>query len=128
MTRPTPGEPPFILDGARVLHYAVLDMAGAARNRPSGMAGGVPLEGVRGVIVASHLLDDSVFAMFCNERWETLAATPHPDPAAAREACARALDETRIDWREFRPLTAAETSEMETTRAFLRSLEDELPE
>ena len=121
-------EPPFLIDGALVLHYATVDMAGTRPNRALGFAGGIPLDAVRGVIVARNLVDDSVFSMYCNERWETIAATPHADADSAIEAAGGAFSEASLQWKAFRELTAEERSEIETTRQFLRDLETDFPE
>lgn len=120
-------EPPFLIDAALVLHYATLDAAATRPGHAVGFAGGIPLEAVRGVIVAEHLLDGSVFAMYCNERWETIAATPHADAESAIEAAGSAFTAARLAWTTFRPLTDEERAEIESTRNFLRTMERDFP-
>jgi hypothetical protein len=120
-------DPPFLIDGARVLHFATLDMASVRPGHGVGIAGGIPLDAVRGVIVAENLADDTIFAMFCNERWETVAATTHADDAAAIEASRAAFTGGRLAWQAYRALTDEERREIESTRRFLRSLESDFP-
>jgi hypothetical protein len=121
-------EPPFLIDGALVMHYATVDVERSRPNRSLGFAGGIPLDAVRGVIVARNLVDDSIFAMYCNDRWETIAATPHADGESAMRGADAAFSEAKLRWTPFRELTAAERSEIETTREFLKDLETDFPD
>ncbi|HZZ90997.1 MAG TPA: hypothetical protein VFE23_00440 [Usitatibacter sp.] len=115
-------EPPFVLDAARVVRYAPLDMA--ARGRGGVVVDGVPLDAsmLRGVAIAEALLDGTIFLLNCNERWETLAASHHPDFASAEHAAAATYGGSLGAWVDFRELTDEEQREVQTTRAFLRDL------
>ena len=116
-------EPPFLLDGARVLHHAVLGDA-ARRHGYSFVAGGVTVDphSVSRLVVTRTLVDDAVFLLHCNERWETVAAIPADDADGAKTVAAGAYDGIDIAWTPFRELTAAERDEVATTTRFLREL------
>ena len=115
-------EPPFLLDGARVVWHAILG-ADAARRGYSFVAGGVTVDphSVSRLVVTESLLDGAVSLLHCNERWETVAAAAAGDADAARAAASKAYD-IDIPWTPFRELTAAEREEMATTARFLREL------
>lgn len=113
-------EPPFLIDGARVLAYA--SVGGV---RAQGVAGGVAVDQVAAVAVTHDLAGGAVFLLHCNDRWETLAAEPHGSPEAAQEAARTHYP--GIGWRAYRELTQAERAEIETTRAFLRDLTRDFP-
>jgi hypothetical protein len=117
-------EPPFLLDGALVLRYAILDVAAH-----SGESAGVVIDGialdlntVRRVVVAQNLVDDAVFVMHCNEEWQTVAAATYPDIATAEASAAAAYGALAPEWVRFRELSLEEAREVATTRAFLREI------
>lgn len=120
-------EPPFLLDAARVLEFAILDLAG---NRFGGVVEGVAVDqdSVSRLVIAESLVDGAVFLMHCTDRWETMAAGQYPDARAAESAAAAAYPEICMTWTKFRDLSAAEAREMETTRSFLRELAAENPD
>jgi hypothetical protein len=116
----------MMLDGARVLRYAVLDGPG----KEDGIAtfcSGTPLDRVCGLVVAQNLVEDGVYLMHCNDEWATLAASQFPDAESALRTFALENGEVEAAWREFRPLTAAERAEVETTREFLREIARDFP-
>ena len=113
-------EPPFLIDGARVLAYAGLDAAGG-----HAVVGGVALEAATAVAIAEGLADGTTFLLFCNESWETLAAETHADVAGAQRAARAQLPS--LEWRDYRALSQAEAAEIETTRAFLQELARDFP-
>lgn len=117
------GEPPFVLDAARVLRYAALD-PGPRGWRSSVVVNGVPMDGANlaGIAIAEALLDGMIFLLHCNERWETVSATVLPEMEAAEREAATTYGDALPGWTEYRPLTEAERSEIQTTRAFLRDL------
>jgi hypothetical protein len=116
-------EPPFLLDGARVLCHAILGEQ-AMRRGFSFVAGGVGIDAksVSRLVVTQSLLDGAVFLLHCNERWETVAAAGAADVETAKAAAAAAYEGIDIPWTPFRELTAEERREMETTARFLREL------
>ena len=116
-------EPPFLLDGARVVCHAILG-AEAMQRGFSFVAGGVTVapSSVSRVAVTQSLLDDAVFLLHCNEQWETVAAAPADGPDAAKAAAAGAYDGIAIAWTPYRELTDEERGEIETTKRFLREL------
>jgi hypothetical protein len=107
-------EPPFLIDGARVLAYAALGSA----PMPA-VAAGITLD-ARGVAVTENLSDGSIFLLFCGEDWQTLAAESHGDAEGARRAGKAQFPQ--MQWRAYRSLTAEEAAEIDTTREFLREL------
>ena len=114
-------EPPFLIDGARVLAYAAL---GEGRVHTA-VAEGVALDQARAAAVIEALGDGAVYLLHCNERWETLAAEPHAGLEAAQDA-ARA-QYPGIEWRPYRALSEEERAEIESTRAFLKDLTRDFP-
>ncbi len=117
-------EPPFLLDGARVLAYASIERTPSSPRHASAVAGGTPvdLDTVSRVVIAQGLADDSIFLLLCNERWETFAAETHADAASARRSCDATFRGLDVAWRDYRALTPEELAEMTTTRDFLREI------
>ena len=117
-------EPPFLLDGARVLRYAFLDMAAHAGEGSGVVIDGIALDlnTVRRVVVAQNLVDDAVFVMHCNDEWQTVAAATYPDVATAEASAAAAYGALAPEWARFRELSEEEAREVATTRAFLREI------
>lgn len=121
-------EPPFLIDGTRVVEYAPVDASRLAGKHVSVVVSGVALgDNLRGVAIAEDLVKDGVFALHCNDRWETVAAERFLEPEAARAAVERAYG-MALPWQPYRSLTAKEQSEVDTTRAFLREIAAEFPE
>lgn len=122
-------EPPMMVDGARVAEYAVLDGQQIPAGHVSVAAGGIPLDlgSVAGVLVAENLAEGGAFLLYCNDRWETLAAAHYADAADARTAANRAYSGLADKWTPSRDLTPEEAAEVESTRAFLRQLAADFP-
>lgn len=116
-------EPPFVLDAARVVRYAALDLT-APGVPPSFVVDGVPLDrrNLGAVALAEALLDGTVFALHCNERWETVSASRYPDLASAERATASTYGAALGTWQDYRALTDDEQREIQTTRSFLQDL------
>lgn len=114
--------PPFVLDAARVLRYAVLDLG--AERPTSFVVSGVPLDArnLAGVVIAEALLDGTIFLLHCNDRWETVSASHHPDAPSAERAATSTYGAALPAWTEYRPLTDEEQREIQTTRSFLQDL------
>jgi hypothetical protein len=116
------GEPPFLLDGARIVQYATVPQ------RPNGRSGvvvngvGLDPQSVSHIAIVQMLLDETYFVLHCNERWETVAAEPFSELAVAEAACANAYGADVVPWQPYRELTAEESREIESTREFLREL------
>jgi hypothetical protein len=122
-------EPPIMIDGTRVLAYAILDEQ--ARKSPGfrAMAGGMPLDGnaVARLVVTENLVEAGAFLIHCDEEWGTVAAEAFPDPDSAQAGAREAYTGVAIDWKPFRALTEAERREVEITRNFLREITAEFP-
>lgn len=117
-------EPPFLLDGARVLAFARVKRDAASPRHASAVAGGTPvdLDTVTRVVIAQGLADGIVYLLLCNERWETFAAEAHGDASHARRWCDSMFRGVALEWSDYRALTAAELSEIATTREFLKEI------
>jgi hypothetical protein len=117
-------EPPFLLDGARVLEYAPLDQAVRTAPGAHAVLGGVAVDPstVAGMVITEGLAQGELFLLHCNEQWETLAAGSVADPASAKASADVSFPGSARLWRPYRTLTAAELAEIESTRAFLREL------
>lgn len=126
-------EPPFMIDGARVVAFAQLggatDAGSAGSGASVGVFGGVPvhLHDIEGVAIAQDLVEDGFFLVLCNDEWVTITAARFGDAGDARTSAEEALPMVRGRWREFRELTTEERKEVETTRAFLRELAQQYP-
>ena len=126
-------EPPFMIDGARVVAFALLggslDPALARSGAASSVFGGVPvhLHDIEGVAIAQDLVEDGVFLVLCNDEWVTITAARFGDVAGARASAEEALPMIRGRWQEYRELTPDERREVETTTAFLRELAQQFP-
>lgn len=122
-------EPPVLIDGTRVLSYAILD----ERERKSAgfraLAAGTPLDGntVAGLIVGENLVEDGVFLIHCDDEWGTVVAETFADLEGAQVAAREAYTGVTIEWTAFRALTDEERREVEITRNFLREITAEFP-
>ena len=122
-------EPPILLDGARVLEYAILEGKAGDALRMRGLAAGVPLgsEAVARLVIAENLVEEGVFLIHCNDEWSTVIGESFPDADSARAAAGEAYRDDALAWTRFRELTAQESREVQTTRAFLREITAEFP-
>ena len=120
-------EPPFIVDGARVVAYAHLDPPSIGAHRSTVVAGGVPLESAAGLMIAENLADGAVFLLFCDDDWQTLAVEQHADAEAAEGRAKALFPEVGETLKRYRPLSAGEQAEVESTRSFLRDLARDFP-
>lgn len=124
------GEPPLLMDGTRVVEYAVLDPGVHGAGRISVSVGGVPVDpaSVRGVALTEALAEGGFFVLHCNERWETLAAGHYSQLADARASAESAYGGIASGWTKFHELSPEESAEVETTRKFLRELAADFPD
>jgi hypothetical protein len=122
-------EPPILLDGARVLEYAVFDRTATPAGHTSFIVGGVPLdlETVRGLVIAENLVEGGVLLLHCSERWESLAGGHYGAIESARESAERGYSGVMVQWKPFRELTKEELAEVEAVRTHLRELAAEYP-
>jgi hypothetical protein len=122
-------EPPFMIDGARVLAFAMLDEAMGRSGPASTVFGGIPLHlhDIAGVAVAQDLVDDGVFLVLCNDEWVSMTSARFGDAPGAKASAEEALPGIRDRWQEYRDLTPEERKELETTGAFLRELAQQFP-
>lgn len=122
-------EPPVLIDGSRVVEYATL-VARPGAGRVSAVVEGVTLDldTVSRLVVAEDFVGGGVFLMHCNREWETIAAGHHGDAESARASADEAYADVTVKWTTYRPLTATEQREVETTRDFLREIAAEFPD
>jgi hypothetical protein len=122
-------EPPIMLDGARVIEFAVLDSTVPPAGHVSMVVEGVSLDltNVSGLVIAENPVEGGVFLLYCNHRWETVAAGHHNELEAARASAEHACSAVAGHWTRYRELSAEERAEVETTRAFLREMAAEYP-
>lgn len=123
-------EPPLLLDGSRVLEFAILDLKSVPARRMSVVAEGLPMDlgTVTRLVIAEDLVQGGVFLLHCNDDWETFAAGHYHDAEAARRSVQAAYADIGATWTPYRELSAAEAAEVETTRAFLREIAAEFPD
>jgi hypothetical protein len=123
-------EPPFMIDGARVLEFATLDEAVERSGPTSTVFGGMPvhLHDIAGVAVVQDLVEDGVFLILCNDEWVSMTSARFADAPGAKASAEEALPVLRGRWQAYRDLTPEERKELETTRAFLRELAQEYPD
>ena len=120
-------DPPFMLDGARVLEFARFDVGIRSSGRASAVVGGVALDfdSVSGLVMAEDLVKGGTFLLHCNDDWHTLAAGTYAGPGEARAAAEAAYPGVSKRWTRFRELTAGEAAEVESTRRFLREIAED---
>ena len=123
-------EPPFLLDGTRVVRYATIDTSVPAAAMAGVVAGGVPIDLriVTRLAIAEDLVKPGVYLLHCNDDWETVAAEGYPDADAARRTADAAFGAVPVTWFDYRALTTGEEAELETTRQFLREIAAEFPD
>ena len=122
-------QPPVMLDGARVIEFAVLDSTATRAGHGSVVVEGVSLDpGIAcRLVIAENPVEEGVFLLHCNDRWETLAAGHYDRLEAARASAEHAYSGVAVRWTRYRELSAEERAEVETTRAFLREMAAEYP-
>ena len=122
-------EPPFVLDAARVIEYAPFDMQ-IASGRASAVLGGVAvdLQNVAGLAIVEDLARGTLFLLYCNKDWETVAADAIVDLGAGKALAENSFTGTARLWTAYRELTPAEQAEVDSTKKFLRELLADDPE
>ena len=122
-------EPPFMLDGARVLEYLSLEGVKGRKHESTVVSGvAIDLSNVAGMAMTQDLVKGHVFLIHCNDRWETLAADEHGDVESARAAAVATYGGMAKEWTVFRALTKDEEAEVESTGRFLRELATDFPD
>lgn len=113
-------EPEFLLDGARVLRYSMLEAQGGYR----AVVEGIPVDdrSVSRLVIAEDLVEAGVYLLHCNSDWETVAASRFADADAAERGAAAAYSGVTPRWTAYRALTEEEERQVRTTREFLREI------
>ena len=122
-------EPPILLDGARVIEYAVFDPSVKPTGHVSLIVGGVTLDlaGVRGVAIAEDLVESGMLLLHCDGQWQTLGAGYYDSAESARESARHAYSGISAQWKQLHDLSAGELAEVEAVRSHLRELAAEYP-
>jgi len=129
MTDPS-AEPPFLLDGAHVVRFAIIDSSVPPPPCFNVVAGGVPvdLDTVSRLIVAEDLVKGGVYLMHCNADWQTVAAETFGHADEAQRSAEERYAGVKASWHRYRPLSESERREVEVTREFLREMAAEFPD
>jgi hypothetical protein len=123
-------EPPFILDGARVVEYAPFDAEMKSSRGTSAVLGGVALDllNVFGLAIVEELAQGDRYLLLCDQDWATLAAESCDDVALGKARGENVFPGAARLWRPYRELTDEERREINSTRAFLRDLMADEPD
>lgn len=120
-------DPPFMLEGARVIEFARFDAGLRSSGHASAIVGGVAVDfdSVSGVVMAEDLVKGGTFLLHCNDEWHTVAAGTYAGTDEARAAAEAAYPGLSKRWTRFRELTVEEAAEVESTRRFLREIAED---
>ena len=116
-------EPEFMIDGARVLRFALLD---ASRGPYRTVVDGMPVDSsiVSRLVITEDLVHEGAFLLHCNANWDTVAANRFSDADEAQRAGDQAYEGAAPRWTKYRDLTEEEERQVKTTREFLREIAD----
>lgn len=77
--------PPPVLDGARVLSYAIVDNSVTYTSHSTLYVDGKLLGIVPRLAICQNLHNEDILLFFCDEQWEVLGVTNHPSIRNAQE-------------------------------------------
>jgi hypothetical protein len=121
-------EPPFLLDSARVVMYAITGGAASYTGRITVYAGGDRLvDPVPRVAICEDLVGGQFLLMHCDDSWKVLAAGFSKSVADAQYTAERAYSGISSNWVPYRALTPAELAHVEEQRTHLRQLAKQVP-
>jgi hypothetical protein len=121
-------EPPFLLDSARVVMYAITGGAASYTGRITVHVGGDRLlDPVPRVAICEDLVGGQFLLMHCDDSWKVLAAGFSKSVADAQHIAERAYTGVSANWVPFRALSPAELAQVEEQRTHLRQLAKEIP-
>jgi hypothetical protein len=104
------GEPPELLDGARVLAFAVVDAAVAPTGGTTHRIGDEVLGPAAGLAIARYDGDGQFYLFYCDPAWRVVTDTCHPTLELAREQAEFEYRGVSARWhtRQAEPDTAAD--------------------
>ena len=118
----TEGEPPYVLDSARVHFYAILDDSVTYTGRITTYVGGRLLGPVPRLAICENLAEDNDFLiLYCNDAWEVLGAGGSETLDGALFSAERAYRGLKEKWQSLPPLNARQLAYVETVKNFVRS-------
>lgn len=86
------GGPPRVLDGARVLQYALLDAAIVASGRTVHRLGQAVLGPASSLAICQYDDDPWVYLFYCDDSWAVVTDSYH-------ESVARAMEQAEFEYR-----------------------------
>jgi hypothetical protein len=99
-------EPPYVLDSARVLAYAVLDESVSYTGRISVYVGGKLLPPVPCLAICENLARDGDFLLcYCTQTWEVLGVGGYGSFELAKQRAEIAYAGVSKKWDPYRPLS-----------------------
>lgn len=120
-------EPPFLLNSARVVMYAVTGGSASYTGRITVYASERLLDPVPRLAICEDLVGGRYLLMHCDDSWNVVAAGFANSVADAQHTAERAYSGVSSKWVPYRALSPAELAEVEETRTHLRLLEKEIP-
>ncbi|MGL4463325.1 MAG: hypothetical protein ACRC1K_14345 [Planctomycetia bacterium] len=96
------GEPPELLDGARVLAFAFVDAAVAPTGRTTHRIDDEVLGPAAGLAIARYKAAGPFYLFYCDPAWEVVTDTCHPTLELAREQAEFEYSGVSSRWRERR--------------------------
>jgi hypothetical protein len=79
------GEPPELLDGARVLAFAVVDAAVTPTGATTHRIESAVMGPAAGLAIARYDGDEQFYLFYCDPAWQVVTDTCHPSQKLARE-------------------------------------------
>jgi hypothetical protein len=115
-------EPPYVLDSARVLAYAVLDQTVSYTGRISVYVGGKLLPPIPRLAICENLAREGDFLLcYCTETWEVLGVGGYESFELAKQRAEVAYAGVSEKWEPYRPLSERELAYIDKVRRFVRS-------
>ncbi len=94
--------PPAMLDGARVLKFAVLDVSTEPTGGTTHRIGDVVLGPAAGLAIARYDGDPPFYLFYCDPAWEVVTDTCHPTLELAHEQAEFEYRGVSSLWQEHR--------------------------
>jgi hypothetical protein len=114
--------PPYVLNSARVLVYATVDVAVSYTGRIEVYVGGERLPPVPHLAICENLSHEGDFLLcYCTEGWEVLGVAGYDSLDVAKQRAEVAYAGISKKWQAYRPLSARELAYVEQVRAFVQS-------
>lgn len=113
--------PPYVLDSARVLRYAILDASVSYTGRISIYVDGKRLGPVPRLALCENLAqDDDYLLLYCNDDWEVLGAGGFGTLQEALAYAEAGYAGVGGKWQAYRPLRVEELAYIQEVKTFVR--------